>query len=411
MAELNNLNLLSTTNRVEAPFIKVQIGNYTFGVYDKKNNSITYPNYVRELQTKKINGQVNKYTLTLIYPITERDDPNFFEKVFSSVSETRRIIFSYGDAMLPTYCYRNEQAIILSIKPSVSTSASLITYTITAVSDGTLASSVQSYSFPARYDKPSDIIKELLYSTKYGLQDLFYGMRDRSLVERYNLIPGDDRPVNIEARDNISILEYLTYLVNCMCSYEDGINSIIKSKVYLLTIYDDTTGVFNGTYFKIVSSTAKIEESTAYKIDVGYPSQNIVTNFSIKNDDTYSIYYNYSEKLNTGNYTTRINDEGEIEKVYAPTLISNNDKKIATEQARTWWTKMTQFPITVNLTIKGLLRPAILMTNIKLNIYFYGNKFIYSGIYVITEQVDNISAEGGYRTTLTMLRIKGDEEK
>ena len=409
MAELNSLNLLSTTNRVEAPFIKVQIGDYTFGVYDKKSNSITYPNYVKDLQITKINGQVNKYTLTLIFPITERDDPNFFEKVFSSVSETRRIIFSYGDAMLPTYCYRNEQAIILSIKPSVNTSSSLITYTIKAVSDGALAYSVQSYSFPAMYDKASDVIKKLLYSTKYGLQDLFCGMRDRSLVERYNLIPGDDRPVNIEAKDNISILEYLTYLVNCMCSYEDGINSILKSKIYLLSIYDDTTGVFNGTYFKIVSSTAKIEESTAYKIDIGYPSQNIVTNFSIKNDDTYSIYYNYSEKLNAGNYTTRINDEGEIEKVYAPTLISNNDKKIATEQARTWWTKMTQFPVNVDITIKGLLRPAILMTNVKLNVYFYGNKFIYSGVYVITQQVDNISAEGGYRTTLTMLRIKGDE--
>ena len=70
---------------------------------------------------------------------------------------------------------------------------------------------------------------------------------------------------------------------------------------------------------------------------------------------------------------------------------------------------MTQFPINVDITIKGLLRPAILMTNVKLNVYFYGNKFIYSGVYVITGQVDNISAEGGYRTTLTMLRIKGDE--
>ena len=70
---------------------------------------------------------------------------------------------------------------------------------------------------------------------------------------------------------------------------------------------------------------------------------------------------------------------------------------------------MTQFPVNVDITIKGLLRPAILMTNVKLNVYFYGNKFIYSGIYVITQQVDNISAEGGYRTTLSMLRIKGDE--
>ena len=58
----NNLNLLSSTSRVEVPFIKVTIGNYTFGVYNKytnkhidvygvyKLNNITYPNYIKNLK-------------------------------------------------------------------------------------------------------------------------------------------------------------------------------------------------------------------------------------------------------------------------------------------------------------------------------------------------------------------------
>ena len=52
----------------------------------------------------------------LRYPITQDNDPNFFEKVFSSVSKTRKIIFSYGDLSAPTFLYKNEEAIILDIK-------------------------------------------------------------------------------------------------------------------------------------------------------------------------------------------------------------------------------------------------------------------------------------------------------
>ena len=36
---MSNINLLSTTSYVSTPFIKVTIGNYTFGVYDSENIS------------------------------------------------------------------------------------------------------------------------------------------------------------------------------------------------------------------------------------------------------------------------------------------------------------------------------------------------------------------------------------
>ena len=70
---------------------------------------------------------------------------------------------------------------------------------------------------------------------------------------------------------------------------------------------------------------------------------------------------------------------------------------------------MTEFPIEATLTIKGLTRPSILMTYVKVNVLFAGGvKHISSGIYIITKQVDEIDSSG-YRTTLTLLRVSGDE--
>ena len=112
-------SLLSSQARVQVPWIKVTIGDYTFGVFDKatrKNIKTSqgvysgivaqYPEYITSLSVRKINGQVNRYTLSLSYPVTDKDDPNFIEKVLSSVSHTREIIFSYGDTAMPSYIYK-----------------------------------------------------------------------------------------------------------------------------------------------------------------------------------------------------------------------------------------------------------------------------------------------------------------
>jgi hypothetical protein len=66
------------------------------------------------------------------------------------------------------------------------------------------------------------------------------------------------------------------------------------------------------------------------------------------------------------------------------------------------------YPINAKLTIKGLLKPALLMSYVKINTYFYGHKHTSSGLYIITKQEDNIDASG-YRTTLSITRISGDE--
>ena len=60
------------------------------------------------------------------------------------------------------------------------------------------------------------------------------------------------------------------------------------------------------------------------------------------------------------------------------------------------------------MTIRGLLKPAILMNYLKVNVWFYGRKHIASGYYIITSQTDNVGASG-YSTTLELLRVAPDE--
>lgn len=68
---------------------------------------------------------------------------------------------------------------------------------------------------------------------------------------------------------------------------------------------------------------------------------------------------------------------------------------------------MTQFPVTAKLTLKGLLRPAMLMSYVRINSLFYGQRHVSSGLYVITKQQDIVDASG-YRTILSLTRVTGD---
>lgn len=417
------VNLLGTTSRVETPFIKVTIGTHTFGVFSKKvtkevdssgvlrYNKIQYPNYVQSLEVKKVNGQVNTYMLELKYPIKEGDDPNFIEKVLSSVSQTRTIIFSYGDLSLPSFVYRDERAIITKVESQFGISDSSITYKISAVSEA-LKLTAGSFNFPKRLSaKPSDVIKELLYSNEYNLQDIFYGMRNKSLVDSSGLIPGNDRVVTLKAKTNTSLLDYLSYLVACMAPLDGNSSSLIKKSFYILTIVDDFSGMYDGPYFKITEVGEGQQSSIleTYEVDIGYPSQNVVISFQVSDNETFSIFNEFTEELTQEQYVQRIDDNGKVVEVYAPILSSSNSTFMTTESERTWWTKVTSYPINATLTLKGLLRPALLMTHIKLNVYFFGKKHIASGLYIITKQVDRVDSSG-FKTTLSLTRIDSDME-
>ena len=140
-----------------------------------------------------------------------------------------------------------------------------------------------------------------------------------------------------------------------------------------------------------------------------FPTPNIVTQFNVENDESYSIYYDWQSKLNENTYVRRLNNDGLWEDVYAPSISSKNDQCETRPQDLNWWTKVTEYPITATITIKGLLRPAILMTYVRLNVYFYGQKHINSGLYIVTKQLDTIDSRG-YRTQLSLTRIAGDTQ-
>ena len=423
-------SLLSSAARIQVPYIKILLGDknngFTFGVFTKSTLTtgksrnqlyteygIQYPNYVQRLVVTKINGQINQYTLTITYPVTQNDDPNFFEKIFSSISDTRKITFTYGDATMPSYVYKNEEAIITDIKQSFSFGnsgimQSVITYTISAVSSAVVAKS-STFSFnKSGLAKPSDEIKAVFKNKNYGLRDFFTGMSADNLD---TLIAGDDKYVEIKPKTNISPLDYITYLVSCMVP-AGSIGNTVNNDVYILSLYDDTVydkaynnNTLGGPYFRVSKVSTNVEHSDAYEIDIGINSRTIVRNFSIDNQETYSLYYDYNQKINDEKYVRRLNNNGEWEEIYSPMFTSRNDTYRTRPEDTTWFTKVTKYPISANITVQGLLRPAQLMQYVRLNILFPGgHKHIHSGLYIITKQQDTIDASG-YSTQLELTRI------
>ena len=422
-----NRKLLSSQARIQVPWVKVTIGNYTFGIFDEKTKSwgkdragfyqpfeIQFPNYIQTLEVEKINGQVNKYRLNIKYPITQHDDPNFFEKVFSSVSRTRKIIFTYGDAENPAYVYKNEEAIITKITQQFQLAGSAITYRVEAVSSSALqadGSITMLGTGDGRKVKPSDEIKKLFRSNK-SLQNTFTGM---STADLDKLIAGDDMQVEIESKRNISAIDYINYLAGCMIP--EGTQSGLSKEIYVMTIYDDSITSADqamskkGPYFKVTKVSTVMDRDDAYEIDIGINTSTIVRDFQIEQNENYSMYYEYQNLAHPENYVRRIGADGLWEDKYAPTSMMREDKFDIKSNDQVWWTKATQFPINASIQIQGLLRPATLMQYVKLNVIFPGgNKHLSSGLYIVTSQVDNIGPNG-YATNLKLTRIKGDTDK
>ena len=351
-------SLLSSQARIQVPWVKVTIGTFTFGIFTRTTSgqktdqgfytkyNIQYPNYVKSLGITKINGQINQYVLNINYPVTADDDPNFFEKVFSSVSQTRRIVFSYGDASMPTYIYKEEEAIITSVNQSFNfgssgSSSAVISYTINAISAAALKTAgCCNFLATGVPEKPSDKIKSIFRNRSYGLQDVFTGMQAAQLDK---FIDGSDQPVILDTKLNISVLDYIVYLASCMIPVGSVTNTITPD-IYILTIHDDAStdvatgenNIYGGPYFKVTRTSYKTEQSDAYELDLGYNTATIVTNFGIQNNENYSIYYDYQGKLAPDNYVRRINSDGKWEDVFAP-LASSKNKDFETNPNNLTW--------------------------------------------------------------------------
>jgi hypothetical protein len=232
------------------------------------------------------------------------------------------------------------------------------------------------------------------------------------------LIDGSDKTVKLAPKRNISPIDYISYLVSCMVPASFTSGQWASTDIYILTMHDDTTYEnrssadleIKGSYFKVERVSYKTNQSDAFQIDIGFGNTGtIITDFSVTDDENYALLYEYNSQLETDPYVTRIDNKGQTYSVYAPTVTSKNDFFITRPEDITWWTKMTKYPIKASITVEGLLRPAILMSHVRLNvIYPGGRKHISSGLYLVTQQRDVIDSSG-YRTTLTLAKISGDD--
>ena len=415
-------SLLDSDARIQVPFVSATIGKYTFGVYTREASdtvarayNVQYPRYITQLQVIKINGQVNQYTLSMTYPITVTSDPNFMEKVFSSVSSTRKIVFTYGDCAKPEYIYKQEEAIITKIDEQFNLEGSSIVYTVHAIS-GAALKTLGCSSYPARTAKPSDIIKELFRQNSTGLKDTFTGMSEKLLDV---LIAGDDQAVALDMKVNISVIDYITYLVSCMIPIGQTKNNI-STDIYILTMHDDTVydqlyneygGNYGGPYFKVTKTSYLTEQSDAYEVYIGFNNSNIVRGFTYSQNENYSIYYDYQEDLVENKYVRRVGNDGKVEEIYSPSVTSKNEKSITRANDISWWTKITKYPVKATIQVQGLLKPAHLMTYLRLHVIFHGKEHISSGLYIVTKQTDTISPSNGYVTQLDLTKISGDGER
>jgi hypothetical protein len=339
------------------------------------------------------------------------DDPNKLDKVFSRATVDRKITLSYGDWNYPSSIYKEETGIITNVTSSLNMSNSSIDYTVKCTSDA-IGLTASKFTFPAQEAKPSEVIKELVTNVRYGLQQVFTGMQDIGKVLENGLIASNDKKVQLNLQKNVSPLEYLGYLVNSMVDNRHQDDTQLPNSKYFLTIHDDTSNNMGGTYFKVTevggSTAGESNSADTYELDVNFPTDNFITQFSLNNDQSWAILYEYSNEIKQSNYSYKMNGEGQIVTTYAPPMLRSSATGGITPAESTWWGLMTGFPIQATLTLKGLTRPSILMTYVKLNVWFHGGvKHISSGLYIITKQEDKLDSNG-YKTTLTLIRVGED---
>lgn len=411
------MDLTSAPSLVEQPFIIVKIGEFTFGDATKSSSinqfglptKATFPDMVKSLEVTKVSGQIGTYTIHMCYQLRQGVDPNLMDRIFSWVSKDRRMSIMYGDWNTPTNIYKEEDALITKVTSTIGTQQMCINYDISQVS--TSYSLTQTcYNFAQRHQKPSTVINEILNNKMYGVSNVLTGMNNKAVVKQKGLIASNDKEVDLLPKTNVSVYEYMNYATSCMQNETSDTNSQIGNSIYTMTIYDDVSNEYGGPYMKVQEVQKGYSTPyNAYSIDVGYPGNNLVTSFSVDTTENWTLLYDVqdSQTATQQNYSYYLDKNGEYvpQKSVGLTRSSQNFK--TTQDSKAWWTKVTQFPITQTITIKGLIRPTLLMDYVKLNVVFYGQRHISSGLYVITHQQDSVSGSG-FKTTLKLLRVKED---
>lgn len=386
---------------VEAPFAELTIGGVTFGTYQKSSIK-KYPNYIQSVEATKTNGSINSYKIELIHQVAPGDNPNYIAELLST-NGFEKIRLTYGDGASGTY-FRDVEALLTNVNTSFDFVNNLIRYSLEATSLSYLTATTRM-NFAETTSKPSTVIMNLLKNKTAAITDYFSGMEDVNKVAELGLIPTNDAEVKIEAVKNKNIIEYLTYLTSLMTNEN---KQIAENSTYYLTINDEQyQGVGNTFSIKeVVSSNMKVD-SLVYEVDLGYPDNNKVFDFSITSNYAWAAAMKTSSKLTSYRYD--INNSGKVIKSDGSPIIKNDLNSNAYTIDNNTWKQLTRFPITANLTVKGLMAPILLLTYIKINNYYFGSKRITSGLYIVTEQKDTISGNG-CRSMLGLTRVAGDDE-
>lgn len=383
-------------NPIEAPFIELTIGEYTFGTYKNDDRYDKYPNYVNSLNVIRTNGSMNEYTINLVHQIRPGSNPNFIDEILSK-NGYDKITIKYGDAN--SYIeFIDSNALLISVDVDFDFINCNINYTLKATSSSISIAS-HKRNFSSTTDKPSNVIRELLYNdSSNDLITAFPAMKDRSFVESKNLIPTNDLPVEIEAFENINVV---TYLKNLVAAMQNNISDVVNS-TYML--------IMENGYFRISEvSSSFIYDALLYEVDINFPDDNQVFNFSVDTNFSWPIAYNYGGKVS--NYNYNISNDGNITKyrTNSSNLLDFSSEMMSSIN-KNWWTQVTEFPDKAKLTCRGLLSPLLLLTYIKVNCIYFGSDRITSGIYIVTGQEDSLGKEG-YRTTLSLLRVAGPKQQ
>jgi hypothetical protein len=405
------MELLSSGVRVEVPFIIVEIDGVQLGAFSKQTKKIaidngayllnkhTYPNFIRSATIiKNANGMVNQYNINMEYAVTQYDDPNFLEKLFSRIAKGRKIKVSYGDMMNPVYAYREEECIVGDIERTIDTRNGRILYSVNAVSATALKVGTK-FTFNKRRAKPSTVIREVIYNKAYGLLDVLPGMINTAKIDAKGLLSANDRVVDIDYQSQMTAIEYIQYLVSCM---QDS-DTFIQDGLYMLAFEADELNEIGGAYIRLVN-TKYANKVNEFTVDIGYPSITDTFDFTVNENTMYSILYEYNGKDEGNQYVREINNYGQVVDSFRSPLAIDPRLQKTTASASSWWTRMTKFPISGMLTVRGLIRPVVLTNAVNINHYFYGNLFNTSGRYIITSQIDSVN-EGGYRTVLGVMRV------
>ena len=390
-------NLLSYSNFVEAPVILLNMNGVLIGGYG--NSGDKYPNYITSMQVQKTSGKINRYIINLSYQVREGEDPNFIDKLLSRTGFTNKIQIIYGDAN-GSKIFRDDNALIMDVSFTESVSSKRINYTITAVSS-IVSAVTTTTNFTSKTEKPSTLINDLFYSTNNISQtmlDAFSGMANKTIVNSLGLIPTNDEPIITQSRLNVSPIAQLSYYVAGMYNSQNNSN-------YYLTYHDDTMNELGGPYIKITEIGDTSTDTLAgnyFELDVGYPGDNFVTNFTLNNDVYFPLVYKYNGDI--PNWSYDIDNEGNLFRTSTNQLLTNNVFNKRNVIQSNWWKRVTEYPVSAEVTVKGLIKPVLITSYVQLNVLFYGSTDLASGLYAIMGQTDNIS-NNGYSTTLSLLRV------